>query len=342
MDYRPFAAARRETYDAFEEGLAKLQRARHSVTREELEGLAFQYRQLLQDHALVRSRFPGTSLARRVERLVMAGTHALQRDRGDHLPGLFYFMSRAFPMAMRRVLPFIGVAAGLFALAGLFGFTLTVVEPGLGSAFLSPDAVENLARGELWTDSIFAVTPSPVASAKIATNNLSVMLTAWGGGMLAGLGALWVVLLNGLMLGSVIAVVARYSMADPLLEFIAAHGPLEISLILVAAAAGARVGMAWVWAGEVPRADALRSSGRDALTVLLGCLPWIVILGFVEGFISPNPELPVHVKTAIGLMLEGIFVLIAWNPILSLDSDSLDSDSLGSESLDRAAEGERA
>ena len=133
--------------------------------------------------------------------------------------------------------------------------------------------------------------------------------------MAAGVGAFWVLLLNGLMLGSVLALVARYSMADSLLEFIAAHGPLELSLIVVAAAAGLRVGEALVRSGELPRAEAVRLAGRDALVVLIGCLPWIVLLGLVEGFVSPNQGVDVGTKAALGVMLEGLFILMAWNPL---------------------------
>ena len=48
--------------------------------------------------------------------------------------------------------------------------------------------------------------------------------------------------------------------------------------------------------------------------VLLGCLPWILVLGFVEGFLSPAPQLPTSAKVALGLLLEALFVLLAWYP----------------------------
>ena len=90
-------------------------------------------------------------------------------------------------------------------------------------------------------------------------------------------------LLNGLMLGSALATTAHYSMATPLLTFIAAHGPLEISMILMTSAAGLKVGWALVVAADRPRAELLQTAGRDSLIVLLGCMPWILLLGFVEG-----------------------------------------------------------
>lgn len=314
MDYARFERLRRQSAEEFEEQLAAARRRPGALTYDALEGLAVRYRQLLHDHALAAARYPGTSIARRLERLVLAGTHYLQRDKGERLPGPIRFTTEVFPAAVHRVAPMIAVTAALFAAAALFGFCLATVEPAVGSAFLSPQMVEGLERGELWTDSIFAVTPGSYMSSRIATNNLSVAITAWAGGALAGLGALYVVLLNGLMLGTILATTAHYSMAGRLLEFVAAHGPLEISMILVSAAAGLAVGVALVAAGDRPRAEAVRDASRDALVVLAGCLPWILLLGFVEGFISPA-ELAPAFKAALGLLLEVLFLAVAWRPL---------------------------
>ncbi len=316
MDYQRFAELRKDAMSEFEQGLANARSQPRALGYRGLERLAFRYRQLLHDHALAAARFPGTALAWRLRKLVLEGTHWLQRDTGDHLPTLGGFVSRTFPLACRRLLPLIGAVAALFLLAGLFGYALTVVEPALGLAFLPAPAIEGLKHGRLWTESIFAVTPGAAVSSLIAVNNLKVALAGWAGGAAAGLGAFYIVLLNGLMLGAVLATTAHYSMTTSLLTFIAAHGPLEISMILVTSAAGLGVGRALVVAADRPRAELLQAAGRDALIVLLGCMPWILLLGFVEGFLSPSPEISPGFKVALGLLLESLFVIWAWNPLL--------------------------
>jgi uncharacterized membrane protein SpoIIM required for sporulation len=105
----------------------------------------------------------------------------------------------------------------------------------------------------------------------------------------------------------------HYSMQGELLAFISAHGPLEITLILVAAAAGLSIGRALVIAGDEPRGAALARAGRDSLHVLLGCLPWFVVLAVVEVLVSPS-ALPVAFKLAIGLSLETLFLALALLP----------------------------
>lgn len=310
MDYQSFQRLREPAWREFEELLGRAKRRPKGVSFDDLGRLTLLYRQVLHDHSVASARYAGTSLTARLGRLVLEGTHWLQRDSGEQLPSLRRFVTRTFPHTFRLLLPKVGITAALFCLAALLGFALTATDPALGGFFLPAESVANLARGEIWTESIFAVTPAAAASAKIATNNLGVCLTAWAGGALAGFGALYIVLLNGLMLGSVIAVTARYSMDGPLFDFIAAHGPLEISLILVSAAAGLHMGQALVRAHDEPRSVALVRAGRESLIVLFGCLPFIFVLGFIEGYISPS-AIPLAAKATLGWMLEAIFLLWA-------------------------------
>ncbi len=314
MDYRRFVELRQGSWGLFAHGLKQLRQHPRTLSFAELEQLTVLYRQLLHDHALAKTRYPGTAPARQLQQLVLAGTLWLQRDPGDHLPSVHRFVRHSFPQAIARIWPHIGLTCGLFVLAMLLGFALTAVEPALGLAFLPAEHVAELEAGHLWTESVFAVLPGSIASSAIATNNLTVAITGWAGGALAGLGAFYVVLLNGLMLGAVVATTAHYALASRLLDFIAAHGPLEITLILVTASAGIEVGRALVVAGDRPRRDELRAASRTALTVLLGALPWILLLGFVEGFISPRQALPGVVKAVLGILLWTAFLVFAWRP----------------------------
>ncbi len=97
----------------------------------------------------------------------------------------------------------------------------------------------------------------------------------------------------------------------------AGHGILEITLILVAAGGGLRVGQAVVAADDRPRREAVGEAARDSLLLLLGCLPWFVLLGIVEGIVSPSPALPVSAKLALGLALEASFLAVAVHPWLA-------------------------
>lgn len=314
MDYRRFVELKTPVWDDFEAGLARLERRPRQVGHQELEDLALRYRQVLHDHALAAARFPGTGATRRLARLGLRGTHRLIRRETGERRSLWRFATATFPAAFRRHLPALGVACALFAGSALLGLFLAAVRPGLATAFLGPERVADLERGKLWTEALTTTMPPAVSSSGIATNNLSVALTTWAGGATAGLLTLYIVLLNGFQLGALIGITLHYSMAGELLEFVSAHGILEISLILAASAAGLGIARALLGSGDRPRGEALGEAARDSLSVLLGCLPWFLVLALVETFISPDPQIASGAKLALGLVLAGAFLALALNP----------------------------
>jgi len=313
MDYARFIRLRRPLWDAFDGQLAAGGKPRN-VGYDGLEEMALRYRQVLHDHALAAARFPGTAAARRLQALALAGTRRLTGE-GRRRTGAAALFLRAFPAAFQRQRDLNLIALALFLLAVLWGLAMAVLRPELGLLFLGPEAVRGLEEGRLWTESLVTTVPPSLSSSGIATNNVTVALSAWGGGVLAGVVPLYIVLFNGLLLGAVAGVTLHYSMAGELLRFIAAHGILELTLILVCSAAGLGIGRALVAAGDVPRPLALRAASRDALAVLLGCLPWFVVLALVEVFVSPSPEIPAGAKLVLGLALEGAFLALALRPV---------------------------
>jgi uncharacterized membrane protein SpoIIM required for sporulation len=313
MEIGRFVRLRGEVWDAFEAGLGRARARPRELRYREVEELALRYRQVLHDHALAAARWPGTGVAARLRRLALEGAYRLTSGEGaGRRPG---FYTDLFPRAFRAHLRPLAVAVALFAGAAVLGLLLATVRPGMGAAFLGPEALAGLRDGKLWTESLVTTTPPAVSSSGIATNNLSVALTAWAGGALAGLGAFYVTLLNGFMLGAIVGVTLHFSMAGELLGFVAAHGPLELTLIVVSAAAGLGIGRALVAADDRPRSEAVPAAARQSLILMLGCLPWLVVLAVVEVLLSPSPEMPVALKVAVGAALELSFLVVALQPL---------------------------
>jgi len=314
MDYAAFVGLRQEAWERFEARLAAARKRPRSLDHEELERLAVSYRLILHDHALARERFPDTGALGRLRRLAVAGTYFLRRDATGERLELRHILGRTVPQAFRSIVPEFAVVTALFVVGALLAGAAVLLRPEAAVMLLGPERLAALREGHLWTESMTTTMPPAYSSSAIATNNMSVALLAWAGGALAGLGAFYVALLNGVLLGAVFAVTAHYNMAGRLGEFAAAHGPLELTLILVCAAAGASMGRAMVVATEEPRAVLVRRAASGALVVLLSCLPAFVVLGVVEGFISPDPAVATSLKVALGLSLVVVFVLVALQP----------------------------
>ena len=316
MDYAGFVAARERSWNEFEERLTVAQTRPAALGYEDLEFLAVRYRQILHESGLANARYPATGAARRLARLAVLATRLLHQEPRDSAFSLLRFWTRTFPRAFRRNAPNTLGAVFLFSLGAVFGLGLAAVQPSIATSLLGPRTVDELREGHLWTESLTHSVPPSVSSSAIARNNLGVALVGWGGGALAGIGALYILFLNGFLLGAVFGVTMHYSLAGRLLEFVSAHGLLEITLIIVTAGAGLRMGRAIVEATDLPRSDALKAAGHEALVILFGCLPWFVPLGLIEGFLSGSPAYSQGLKAALGLCLPFLFLTASWNPFL--------------------------
>ena len=204
MDYARFLRLRRPLWDDFAARLAASQRRDRSPGYDGLEEMALRYRQVLHDHALAASRFPGTAAARRLQALALEGTRRLTGERSAG--GFATFFRRTFPAAFQRQLGLLGATTALFLVALLWGLSLGVLRPGIGLLILGPEAIQGLEEGKLWTSSLVTTLPPSVSSSRIATNNITVALAAWGGGVLAGIVPLYITLFNGLLLGAALGV----------------------------------------------------------------------------------------------------------------------------------------
>jgi uncharacterized membrane protein YedE/YeeE len=150
MDYGRFLRLRRPLWEELARGLERLRdvpsgrrgrRARAAASYDEVERLAFAYRQVLHDHALAATRFPGTGAARQLAALALEGTHQLTLRR-SRWRGLRHFALHAFPAAFHRQLGLLGLATAVFGAACLLGLALSAVQPGLGKMLLGPRAIE--------------------------------------------------------------------------------------------------------------------------------------------------------------------------------------------------------
>jgi uncharacterized membrane protein SpoIIM required for sporulation len=154
--------------------------------------------------------------------------------------------------------------------------------------------------------------PSSVLSLQILTNNIVVSLFAYCAGFLFGLGTLYILGLNGLMLGAVFAFTSLHGLGDELFTFVVAHGCVEISVMCLSGAAGAAVGEALVRPGTATRAAAFQQAALRSGKLILACVILLVGSGLIEGYVSPNPKFSLNTRIAIGVSY-WIFMLALLN-----------------------------
>ena len=227
------------------------------------------------------------------EQLMRPATHfsaEFKRWFFETVPQAFWQLKREVLIA---ILLFLGFAA--------IGATGVYYSEELAGLFMDRRQMDQVRAGKVWTDSIFGIAPASVLSFQITLNNILVSLFAFVVGSLYGLGTIYILGVNGLMLGALFSFTYAHGVGDRLLNFIPAHGMVELFVICVAAGCGLHVGDALVNPGQRSRSEAFRSAVNNAVPVLLfGCLG-LVVCGLIEGYISPNPNVSFALRIGIGL-----------------------------------------
>jgi len=259
------------------------------------------YRLLAHDLARARTLVPASRTREYLE-----GAYARVHATVNHgawrlLSALGQLFRHELPAAVALLIPHLIWCTLIFVLAAVAGYALIARYPELIALFASPDLIASVQSGKLWTEGLLNVVPSSVLSVQILANNIVVSLFAYCGGFLFGLGTLYVLALNGLMLGAVFAFVSQHGLGGALLGFIVAHGCVELSVMCLSGAAGAAVGEALARPGPLGRRASFQAAALRSGQVLLGCAVLLVGAGLIEGYVSPQQRIPLGVKAAIGV-----------------------------------------
>ena len=265
------------------------------------------FRGLIADLAMARQQLPNSPITLYLESLFIRSHEVIHRPPHhffEQLKNLYCCEIPALMRSMRSVLFFTTV---LFALSLLTGWLLVHHYPDLVGLFASTKMINHVEAGELWTDGLLNIMPSSVLSFSIITNNVTVSLFAFALGALYGLGTLYVISLNGLMLGGIFAFTHQHHLSQALFEFIVAHGVIELSVIVLSAAMGLRLGEALIRPGNRNRSEAFRSVTMMAGKVISAAVPFLIVAGLLEGFISPDPRFGLGERVLIGSLGGALF-----------------------------------
>ena len=210
-----------------------------SLSRSDLQELSLLYRQTAADLAAIREDRASVHFARYVNQLLLRAHNTIYSGhRASPRTALSFFVD-AYPAAFRRHLKHVALATVIFAIAAIFGAILTYQNPDFKVKLLGPQMVETIDRHQMWTHSIVGI--KPVASSAIMTNNMSVGFTTFALGITGGLGTIYMMAFNGLMIGVIGMACFLSGMSLQLWSFVAPHGVLELPAIFIAGGAGFRI-----------------------------------------------------------------------------------------------------
>jgi len=255
------------------EWLGALQIRPHRLRVLQAQRYVEQYRALAGDLATARRLLPRSTTTAALESLYAVAHASIDRSSRHGASQLRALFRARIPAAMRALRPTIAWIALLFALSTGAGLWLITQYPDLIGLFASGAMIDKVEHGQLWTEGMFNIAPSSILSVRILSNNIAVSIFAFCAGVFFGLGAFYITALNGLMLGALFAYTHQHGLDGELLKFVLAHGPVELSVMCIAAAAGTALGESLI-RPDAPTRCQRPGSGADRLCVAVDRL-WL-------------------------------------------------------------------
>ncbi|HBX54203.1 stage II sporulation protein M [Pseudomonas sp. UBA2684] len=299
-DWESFAAQ----LDALERGKADSQQC---------TGFAADYRRLCQQLALAEARGYSNHLIEQLQQLALRGHQQFYRHRSPLGAQLIGFVLSGFPRLVRTEwrcvlaasLLFFGSLLGMGVLVYLFPELIySLVDPAQVASMeqmYDPDA-RRLGRfgerdsGDDWMMFGFYI-----------MNNIGIAFQTFASGLLFGLGSLFFLLFNGLMIGAVAGYLTQIGYGATFWSFVVGHGAFELTAIALAGGAGFKLGWALLAPGRLPRGEALRLAAGRSVRLIGGVILFLLLAAFIEAYWSSMTFASPTIKYVVGA---GLWLLV--------------------------------
>ena len=275
------------------------------------------YREVCQHLALAQDRQYSAELIERLSRLALAGHQRLYGAQGALLAPLGRFVLSGFPQAVRAQLRYVLLALLLFfgplllltgALQRYPEFAYVVLPAEYVDGFEEMYGEESQALGRKRD-----ADDDAVMFGFYVWNNVSIGFRTFASGLLAGVGSVVVLVMNGVIIGGVAGHLTAIGYGGPFWRFVATHSAPELLAIVIAGGAGLQIGMALLAPGRRTRGRALVEAGRDGARLVLGVFAMLVFAAFVEAYWSSRAALPDALRfTVAGVLWVGILAWLAF------------------------------
>lgn len=249
------------------------------------------YRRMCQTLALARERQYSADLIDRINRLVIDGHHALYG--AEHARGvrLLALLRRDFPREVRRQWRLMLVAA-LLSFGPMLVLIAVLPRHGdLTNLFLSPADMANM-------EAMYSPQNQQIGMRAASTNtqmfgyyiwnNVRIDFQIFASGITFGIGTVFFLVYNGMQMGAVAGHLTQAGFSETFWPFVCGHSSFELVAMVIAGAAGLRLGMAMIAPGRRRRWAALAEAARPASLLIFGAATMTAVAALIEAFWSPH------------------------------------------------------
>ncbi|MDX1298167.1 MAG: stage II sporulation protein M [Pseudomonas sp.] len=291
-------------WQAFSTQLEALERGK--ADSQQCKGFAAAYRRVCQHLALAQSRGYSSLLIERLQQLAMRGHQQFYRHRSPLGGQLLGFILAGFPRLVRAEWRFVVAGCLVFFGSLLLMGVLVYHFPDLVYGVMGPEQVADMEKmydpdarrigrfserdsGDDWMMFGYYI-----------MNNIGIAFQTFASGLLFGLGSLFFLLFNGLMIGAVAGHLTQIGYGETFWSFVVGHGAFELTAIALAGAAGLKLGWALLTPGRLPRGEALRVAAGSSVRLVGGVIVFLLLAAFIEAYWSSMSLASPTVKYAVG------------------------------------------
>ena len=265
------------------------------------------YRQLCHQLAIAKHRRYSPTLVNRLNNLVLACHNIIYAQSTRFRYQWLRFFLADFPRALYVNRRYVWLSVLLFVGPGLLLGILCFNNHNLIYSVMDWDQVRNME--EMYNPDNRILGRERQADSDLQMfgyyiwNNIGIAFRTFASGILFGIGTLFLIIYNGVVIGAVAGHLTQLGYIETFYPFVVGHGSFELTALILSGAAGLKIGMVLLSPGPFTRGAALRFAARDVVQILLGAAAMLLVAAFIEAFWSSKGSLPLSVKYSVGALL---------------------------------------
>ncbi|HLS30705.1 MAG TPA: stage II sporulation protein M [Flavobacteriaceae bacterium] len=261
------------------------------VSPDELSEL---YLEITDDLSYAQTFYPKSNTSSYLNMLAYKAHQKIYKTKKESSNRLINFFIKEFPLFFykyQKQLLLAFVVFFVFVILGVLSATQdeTFTRVILGDAYIDM-TLSNIEKGDPMA--VYKQQTEMNMFLGITINNIRVALLAFTLGVLLGVGTVYVMMSNGIMLGVFQYFFYEEGMLWESMRTIWIHGTIEIAVIIVAACGGLVVGRGILFPGTYSRVKSFTLAVKDGLKIVVSTIPFFIIAGFLEGFVTRHTDMP--------------------------------------------------
>ncbi|GHM99932.1 membrane protein [Cytophagales bacterium WSM2-2] len=277
--------------------------------------LAELFIQLTDDLSFARTQYPKSRVTQYLNSLASKVHRAIYKNKREEKNRFITFWKEEVPQAVFYSRKQLTYALIIFLIAGAMGALSvahdnTFVRLILGDGYVNM-TLENIKNGN--PTRVYSSGSEMNMFLMITLNNIMVSFRVFVFGIFASVGTGLYLFYNGLMVGTFVMFFYQESQLAQALPVIMLHGTIELSSIVIAAGAGFVMGNSLLFPGTYSRITSFKMATKRSLKMIIGLVPFFIIAGFIESFITRYAFMHWSLKTLVigtsGMLMLYYFVI---------------------------------